>query len=64
MRPGEQQLRRGERADARLVEQLRCELAGQVRDLAFEVTLFGCQLLDPAGETAQRVQRAAQLASA
>jgi len=61
MRPGEQQLRRGERADAGLIEQLRRELAGQVPDLGCELVLFGCQLLDPAGEAAERLQGAAQL---
>ena len=59
--PGEQQLRRCEWANAGLVEQLRCELAGQDCDLGFEVTLLVGELFDPAGERAQGLECAAQL---
>jgi hypothetical protein len=43
--PGEQQLCGGERADAWLVEQVRCELAGQAGDLGFELAGFAGQVL-------------------
>jgi hypothetical protein len=42
MRPGEQQLRGGERTDARFVEQLWCELAGERCDLGLEVAFLDC----------------------
>ena len=54
MRPGEQDLGGQERADAGLVEQLRGELADEPVDLAGELALFERQLLDAAGDRAER----------
>ena len=51
----------GVRSDAGLVEQLRCELAGERLDLACELAFLGGQLQDAAGDRAQREQAAAQL---
>jgi hypothetical protein len=61
MRPGEQQLRRGEWADAGFVDELRSEFERQGLDLRLKFALFGSQLLDAPRESAQRLQRAAQL---
>ena len=51
--------RRG--SDAGLVEQLRCELAGERFDLACELAFLGGQLQHAAGDRAEREQAAAQL---
>ena len=49
------------RSDTGLVEQLRCELAGERLDLACELAFLGGQLQDAAGDRAEREQAAAQL---
>jgi hypothetical protein len=49
------------RSDARLVEQLWCELAGERLDLACELAFLGGQLQHAARDRAQREQAAAQL---
>jgi predicted component of type VI protein secretion system len=61
VRPGDQDLRGGERTDTGLVEQLRRQLAGERLDLACELALFSGQLSDAARDRAQRLQRPAQL---
>ena len=54
-------MRGGVGSDAGLVEQLRCELAGECFDLACEFAFLGGQLQDAAGDRAQREQAAAKL---
>ena len=54
-------MRGGVGSDAGLVEQLRCELAGERLDLACELAFLGGQLQDSAGDRAQREQAAAKL---
>ncbi len=58
--PGEDELSGGVRTDAGLVEQLRCEPAGDRFDLAGELTLLGGQLQHPSGDRAQPEQAAAR----
>jgi len=55
--PGDDQLRGDDRADASLVEQLRCECADVGEDLAFELSCFGGRGFDPSGEAAQHKDR-------
>src|SRR5215211_284404 len=57
VRPREQHLRGGDRADARLVEQRRREPRYQCLDLALELALLGRERLHAASERAQRDQR-------
>ena len=57
MRPGEQDLRGKQRADAGLVEQLWGEGADELVDLAGELALFYRELLDAASDRAEREQR-------
>ena len=52
MRPGDDQLRRHDRADARLVKQLRCERTDVSEDLTLELGGLGGHVLDSAGEAA------------
>src|SRR3989442_1447463 len=62
VRPGEQDVRGGDRADAWLGEQLGGELADERDDLALELTLLECERLDADGKQSHRQQGAAQLA--
>ena len=48
-------------SDSGLVEQLRCELAGERLDLAGELAFLGGQFQDAARDRAEREQAAAQL---
>jgi hypothetical protein len=61
VRPGEHDLRGRGRADAGLIEQLRCQRVRELFDLARELALFVGQVLDAASDRAQRLQRAARL---
>ena len=61
VRPGKDELRGRERADAGLLEQLGRELPREPLDLACELALLGGQLQHPSGNRAQREQGAAQL---
>ena len=61
VRPGEDELGGGVWPDSGLVEQLRCERAGERFDLPCELALLGGQGQHPAGDRAEREQTAAQL---
>jgi hypothetical protein len=53
VRPGDDQLRRDDRADARLVEQDGCQCAHVGEDLAFELVGLGRRRFDPSCQRAQ-----------
>jgi hypothetical protein len=53
MRPGDEHIRGDDRADARLVEQLRCERLDVAGDLVLELCGFHGRSFDPARECAQ-----------
>ena len=61
MRPGEQDLRGEDRADAGLVEQLRRELAHELLDLAGKLALLEREVLHAASNSAKGEQDAAEL---
>src|SRR5262245_39731011 len=61
VRPGDQHLGGGDRADTRLIEQRLRELGDPRLDLALELAFLGRERLRAAGERAQRDQRAARL---
>jgi hypothetical protein len=61
VRPGDQDLRGGERTDPELLEQLRRQRPRERLDLACELALLGGQGLDTPSEGAQREQCPAEL---
>jgi hypothetical protein len=61
VRPGDQDLRRRERTDTGLLEELRRQLARERLDLPCELALLIGQCLDATSESAQREQRPTQL---